>query len=182
MAYTFDGPNKRIILSSGTVGLEIPDLWSRWVDWLITGDNSKYALAMRSVGGDVIDATAGTSIPVYTYLINGWKIQPQAASHTLYVTDGILLVDGGGDPFVSPVGTYDIRIVYQQPVQAIAFSSSGGSGGGLTTDQAAMLESLAKIHGLIAGTPLVVGSTTRVAGDVSQTIVESNGTVTVTRQ
>jgi hypothetical protein len=182
MALTFDGPTKRITLSAGTTTLIVPDLWSRWVDWVLTGENSKFLPAMRSVGGDPIDAAAGTSIPVYTYLINGWKVVPQSANHTLNVTGGILLVDGGGDPFASPAGGYNIRVNFQQPVQAIAVSTTGGgSSGGLTADQELLLRDIAKIHGLIPGTPLVVGPTTRQAGDIAQTVTENAGVVTVTR-
>jgi len=57
--------------------------------------------------------------------MNGWKIKPQEADHTLTVSDGILLVNGGGDPFNDTVGAYVVRINYQQPVQAISFTSEG---------------------------------------------------------
>lgn len=180
MALSFDGATKIVTLSSGTTTLSVRDLWSRWVDWLLTSDNSKYAIAMTQVGGDDIDTGAGTKIPIYAFLQNGWKLKPQEANHTLNVTDGVLLVSGGGDPFVATTGAFVVRVNYQQPVQAISFSAEGG-GGGLTTEQAAMLESLAKIHGLVSGVPLVVTPTTREAGDVSQTIVEDGDEVTITR-
>jgi hypothetical protein len=73
---------------------------------------------MQQVGGQDIDTAAGTKIPIYIYLLNGWKIVPQSANHTLNVTNGILLVDGGGDPF-NDATSYTVRINYQQPVQAI---------------------------------------------------------------
>ena len=57
---------------------------------------------------------------------------------SLLVNDGILLVNGGGDPFLNTNGAYAVRINYQQPVQAISFSSEGGSSG-LTTEQATQL-------------------------------------------
>lgn len=142
MAYTFDGPNKRIVLSPGTVSFSVRDLWSRWVDWHALSDNSKYLAAMRSVGGDEIDATAGTSIPVYTYLTNGWRIRPQEADHTLAVDDGILLVDGGGDPFLATLGAYAVRVVYRQPVQAITVSTAGTSGPSAESIAAAVLAAL----------------------------------------
>ena len=129
MAITFDGPNKRIVLTAGTVSLGVRDLWSRWVDWFLTGDNSKYLPAMRSIGGDPIDPGAGTRVPTYAYLLNGWRIRPQEADHTLSVGDGVLLVDGGGDPFVDTAGDFVVRVNYQQPVQAIAFDVGEGAGG-----------------------------------------------------
>lgn len=48
-------------------------------------------------------------------------------------------------------------------------------------DAQALLAALAKLHALVPGVPLVVTPTSRTAGDVSQTITESAGTVTVAR-
>jgi hypothetical protein len=127
MGLSFNGSTKIITLSTGTVSVSVRDLWSRWVDWLLTSDNSKYQIAMSQVGGDDIDLTAGTKIPIYIFLQNGWKLKPQEASHTLNIGDGILLVDGGGDPFVNTTGSYVVRVNYQQPVQAISFSSTGAT-------------------------------------------------------
>lgn len=128
MAISFDGANKIISLSSGTTQLSIRDLWSRWIDWFVTSDNSKYEVAMTNVGGDEIDPIEGTYIPIYVFLQNGWKIRPQEATHTLKVYDGILLSSDGGDPFVNTLGSYIIRINYSQPVSAISFSADGGAG------------------------------------------------------
>ncbi len=144
MAITFDGTTKLISLSAGTVSLGVRDLWSRWVDWLKLSDNSKFSVAFSTVGGDAIDPVAGTFVPVYLFLQNGWRIRPQEASHTLNVSDGILLVAGGGDPFVNTVGSFVVRVNYQQPVQAITVSTGGG-GGGLTGEQAGQLASAANL-------------------------------------
>lgn len=132
MAITFDGETKRISLSIGTTNLSVHDLYSRWKDWVLLSDNSKYAPAFTVVGGDPIDLGEGTYIPLYAFLENGWRIKPQEADHTLNVKDGILLVSGGGDPFVNTTGSYVVRVLYQQPVQAIGFSTTGG--GGITVD------------------------------------------------
>lgn len=181
MALTFDGPGKRIVLSAGTTTLSVRDLWSRWVDWLLTGDNSKYAIALAVVGGNDIDASAGTKIPVYAYLQNGWRVRPQEASHTLNVGDGVLLVDGGGDPFVNTTGSFVVRINYQQPVQAISFDSGGGSGG-LTVEQAQQLLEVYQRLGLAAGKPLTQTATEIATDDWTLAVSEAAGTVTVARQ
>jgi hypothetical protein len=129
MSISFDGATRLATLSAGTTSLSIRDLWSRWVDWWLTDNNSGIApLAMVQTGGDDIDLVAGTTIPIYAFLVNGWKIKPQEADHTLNVGDGILLVAGGGDPFVDTVGDYTVRINYQQPVQAITATFVSGSG------------------------------------------------------
>jgi hypothetical protein len=87
------------------------------------------------VGGDDIDLTAGTAVPIYAYLTNGWRIRPQESDHTLTVNDGVLLVDGGGDPFLDTLGDFTVRVNYQQPVQAITVATGGG--GGATPSQVA---------------------------------------------
>jgi hypothetical protein len=115
--------------------MSVRDVWSRWVDWLAISDNSKFLPAFDTVGGNDIDLASGTKIPIYAFLKNGWRIRPQEANHTLAVTDGILLVDGGGDPFADTIGNFRVRINYQQPVQAISFSTGSGGGGGLTQQQ-----------------------------------------------
>lgn len=121
MAYTFNGVAKTITLSSGTVLVDLVDLHSRWKDWVFAG-NAGYAQAFRAVGGDI------PAIPLYLFLLNGWRIVPQSANHTLTVGNGVLEVDGGGEPFVDPAGSYKIRINRQTPGIAIGYSTTGGSG------------------------------------------------------
>jgi hypothetical protein len=131
MAYTFDGVAKTITLTAQTT-MSVRDVYSRWVDWVITSDNTKFLPAFATLGGDSIDPGTGTSVPIYAFLINGWRIRPQESSHTLTVNDGILLVQGGGDPFLSTLGNYNVRVNYQQPVQAITVSTGGGGGASVT--------------------------------------------------
>lgn len=132
MTINFDGDNLEISLSTGTTTLDVVDLYSRWKDWVKISDNAKYLVAFARadapgvpLGGDDIDLIAGTTVPVYLFLTNGWRIRPQEASHTLTVTSGILLVLGGGDPFLDTLGTFTVRINYQQPVQAITVATGG---------------------------------------------------------
>lgn len=147
MALSFDGPNKQISVSAVTI-LSVRELWSRWVDWLLTSDNSKYLFAFDQVGGDDIDPTAGTTIPIFIFLLNGWKIRPEEADHTLNITEGVLVVDGGGDPFLDTVGDYVVRINYQQPVQVIGLTLAGGSGlSAEEHDQLMALPDLADVEG-----------------------------------
>lgn len=146
MSITFDGSNKLITLSLGTTTLDVLDLYSRWKDWLLLSDNSKYLPAFAPVGGDPIDAGAGTSVPLFAFIANGWRIRPQEASHTLNVSGGVLLVDGGGDPFSNTVGSYVVRVNYQQPVQAITVATGGGGGG----SDAEIITRLKTILGLVA--------------------------------
>ena len=52
-------------------------------------------------------------------------------NHTLTVT-GNLFVDGGGDPIVPTLGTFNVLVKNVVPVQAQAVSTSGGSGATLS--------------------------------------------------
>lgn len=134
---SFNGSTKVVTLPGSTTTMSVLALWSRYVDWLTTTSNMKYAVAMTLVGGQTIDSSAGTYIPKYIFLQNGWQVQPNSANHTLAVTSGIILVSGGGDPFKDSTG-YTVRINYQQPVQAIGVD--GGVAAqvwGDTTDYAA---------------------------------------------
>jgi len=145
---SFDGETKIVTITTVNT-LDVKDLWSRWVDWLLTSDNSKYALAMTQVGGNDIDVSQGTAIPIYIYLLNGWKIKPREADHTLAVTSGVLLTSDSSDPFMDTTGAYTVRVNYQQPVQVVTVSTGGS--GGLTTEQNTQLMktlTIAKFLGL----------------------------------
>lgn len=131
MSMTFNGSTKRIALGAGVTTLSVRALWSRACDWMAEADNSKFGEIMSQVGGDI------TEIPIYVFLLNGWRIVPQAADHTLTVDDGVLYVQGGGDPFVDPAGSYKIRINRQAPGIAIGYSTTGGSGGPTAAEIAA---------------------------------------------
>jgi hypothetical protein len=135
MAFIFNGSSRIISCTLGTNYISVRDLWSRWVDWILDSDNSKYAIAFTTLGGEDIDVSSGIKIPIYLFLQNGWRIRPQEANHTLVVGDGILLVSGGGDPFTNTIGNFQLRINYQQPVQAISFNSSGSSSVGITAQE-----------------------------------------------
>jgi hypothetical protein len=118
MGYIFDGTAKTVTLTSGTTTLDLIDLHSRWKDWLYS-NNAGYSIAFRTIGGDI------PAIPLYLFLLNGWRVVPQSANHTLTVVNGIFEVDGGGDPFVDPVGSYKIRINRETPGIAIGYNSTG---------------------------------------------------------
>ncbi len=111
MAYTFDGPNKLIILSSGTTEVPVAHLYSRWKEWMLLSDNSKYLPGMRSVGGDPISATK--NLGATFFLTNGWVIRPQEADHRLTVAGNLYTDPAGSSPFVSTLGAYNVTIEMQ---------------------------------------------------------------------
>jgi len=140
----FDPVAKRIILDAATV--TAAQIWSRWVDWIASSDNAKYLPALNQVGGD--DLGGGLSIPVYIFLLNGWRVRPMESSHQLTIT-GNLFVEGGGVPVVNTLGDFNVSAQYTVPVQAQAVAT-GGSGASAADIAAAvraeLAVELAKIH------------------------------------
>jgi hypothetical protein len=151
MAYTFDGSTKRITLI-GITTLDLIDLHSRWKDWVLAG-NAASLPAFGTVGGEI------TAIPLYLFLKNGWRIVPISADHVLTVVNGILEVEGGGDPFVDPAGAYKIRINRQTPGIAIGYSSSGTTGP-TAADIAAAVLAAAAVAGGMSSRVVAINNTT----------------------
>lgn len=118
----FDPANKRIILDTESVTAS--QIWSRWIDWVVSSDNAKYLPALNQVGGD--DLGGGLSIPIYIFLLNGWRVRPMESNHTLIIT-GNLFVDGGGVPVVNTLGNFNVSTQYTVPVQAQTVSTGGSS-------------------------------------------------------
>lgn len=130
MSYTFDGAAKVCILGVGTTSLDVKDMYSRWKEWTADSDNSKYLPFLDVVGGN--PTVGDNAIASYFFVLNGWTIRPQEANHTLQV-DGILNVDGGGDPFANTLGNWRVRIVQVVPMQAETINVAGGGGGSSLT-------------------------------------------------
>lgn len=120
MAVTFDGPNKIIQLDGSTI-VSIPALYSRWVDWVATSDNSKYVEAFTTVADP-------PKVPVYATLVNGWRVRPTAGDYILTFRDGFLDRESGLDPFAPVVSGQEPRIRWENPVIAVGYSTSGGAG------------------------------------------------------
>jgi len=115
MAISFDGEDLRIILDSTTT-VDAGTIYSRWKDWMKTGNNARYPAAFTSEGGaPVVGATDQAS---YLRLNNtaGWRIRPPEANITIYVTGNLIPADSTL-PLVAPtIGGYTVLIVGLQPI------------------------------------------------------------------
>lgn len=131
MGYTFNGASKLIILTPGTTSFTAVDAYSRWKDWVLLSDNSKYEEAMSTTGGDPLPG--GAFLGQTFFMENGWKIRPQESAHTLVLT-GNLFDRAGGSPFTSTVGSFNVRIE-QKTSNIVDLVAVGGSV--LTADQIA---------------------------------------------
>lgn len=122
MPTTFDPTARRIILDTASISAE--QIWTDWVDWAALSDNSKWPPAFLQIGGDALGS--GLFIPVYIFLLNGWRVRPMEANHTLIIT-GNLFVDGGGVPVVPTLGAFNVSVQYTVPVQAQGISTGGST-------------------------------------------------------
>ena len=108
MAYTFNGITKIISFDVSTTSFDVRDLWSRYLDWLLTSDNSKYAIAMRNVGGDPLPGSKELGITYF--MMNDWKIRPFEENQVLTV-NGNLYSEDGSSPYAPVLGAYNVTIL-----------------------------------------------------------------------
>jgi len=124
--YVTEFTNKIIVMDTGETEYDVRGAYSHWKEQIFLADNFTYDFAFDVLGNVVYDSPK--RVPPFTALINGWKIRPDEANHTLTVSGGILYVDGGGDPFVDTLGAYTVRVNYAQPVEVLMIATGGGGG------------------------------------------------------
>jgi hypothetical protein len=149
MAIAYDGAAKIITLDTNFVQAE--EIWSRWVDWY--AENSNWLPALKQVGGD--DLGSGLYIPLYFFLLNGWRVRPLESDHTLTIV-GNLLPEGGGVPVVRTLGPYQVNVNYTVPVLAQGISVAGGSGPSAEEIADAVVAALPSVD--LSGIPAAVWS------------------------
>ena len=167
-----------------------------WPNKIIESDASILDLpAFHATLRDFEDDASGAIYPV-THV---WKALDLGGGAYFYQADlinGYSLKFVGTGPFQisgNLRGTIVDTGVQVERTTSAAFSTTavGGSGPSaesiaaairaeLAVEMARLLD-LAKINGLVPGVPAVVTETSRMAGDVAQTISESGGAVTVIR-
>lgn len=152
MGVSFDGPGRLIIATAGTTALSAVDIYSRWKDWLASGDNAKYLQAFSIVGGDPIGG--GNSITPYVFLENGWRLRPQEADHELII-DGNLVVQGGGNPIVPTLGSFRVTVVRQLALKTETVETGVS---GLTPAEAAQLSLIQTILDLVQADEVHTGT------------------------
>lgn len=144
MNYSFNGANKIISVADapimGAINVDIQELYSRWVDWVLTSDNSKFIQALRVVGGDQLPGAKQLGLTYF--LMNGWKIRPYESNHTFNLI-GNLYSEDGSLPFTSTIGNYNVMIV-SSVSNLVDLVATGGGSGGLTNEQDIILRMTAK--------------------------------------
>lgn len=107
---TFNAGSKVISVELGVRELDVQsDVYSAWKRWVLASpENSKFLHAMRTVGGDTLQA--GKTLGATFFLMNGWKIRPPEEDCTLNVI-GNLYDDAGVAVFVKTEGQFNAMVI-----------------------------------------------------------------------
>ena len=129
MSYTFDGVDSLIILPAATPSINVQDMYSRWKEWTLVGDNSKYAPAFTTIGGDPIGG--GQSVAAYIFLNTtaGWRIRPSEANQQLAFTGNLYSVDPSLPLFVSTLGSFTVTVTIERSSSSLSVGGSTGTAG-----------------------------------------------------
>lgn len=119
---TFDGINRRIIISDAAIEISIKeDVYSAWKEWTRLRDNGKFLPAMRVTGGDPIGGGQFTG-DVY-FLINDWKI---VVGHSCLI-DGVIYSDDFPSPFVQVENTQLVTNKVSSLVSVVQTNTTTGT-------------------------------------------------------
>lgn len=174
MALTFL-PGSLVIESDSSI-LDLPAFHAALRDW---EDGEQGALYPPTHTWKALDIGGGAFF-YQADLANGWQLR--------FPTPGNYAISGNLNGTIQPVAG-----VYVERKTSAAFATTAVGGSGPTADsiadavraelatELARLMDLARIHGLLPGTPLVVSPTARQAGAVEQTVTKVGDTVTVER-
>lgn len=106
---TFDGENRLILVNSGYPTIDFDSqVYSAWKRWITLSDNSKYAEAIRVVGGDPISDVK--SLGSTFFMMNGWRIRPYETDHRLTVNGNVFTDPAGDSVFIPATGSHSVTI------------------------------------------------------------------------
>ena len=180
--------NKRIYLKAGTTTYHPVDDLYKEVRYIRAHDFSLRNMRMPITAEGAIPKGGGKFTPRLAILRYGWRIVPQNATHSLYISGEQITDDGQSGPACMNTAVLDAGVsvtIHYEPATAEVISGSTGPtaaeiAAAVRADLAAELAQItkvSKIHGV--GVPLVVTPTTRTAGDIAQSITTVGDTTTV---
>lgn len=112
---TFDGPNKLMLITSGTSTVSVEaDIYSAWKQFALTGSNLQYGAALRTVGGDSIGASLEVGAYFFVQNEDGWRIRPPE-HHGEVVMVGNLYPENSSIPLLtSTLGAYTMMVTIER--------------------------------------------------------------------
>jgi hypothetical protein len=129
--FRFDGLGRKIFVNGGVTSISMPDLYSRWIDWMVLEDNAKFKPAMRFSGYDPIPGGfTGTTF----FLFNGWKLVYDANS---VAVSGVLYSENYPTAYWSATGAPIFPATVSSLVNSAVSTQNVVTGTALTPEQTA---------------------------------------------
>lgn len=135
--FTFDGPNKKIIMNNdavlnGMTTFSVSELWTEWCDWLVIGDNLKYAPALESL---MVPLNATEFVGPYLFLRNdlGWRGLPPAVNPCSIIIEGSFFGKDPSLPVMENLEAQATDLVINRSVLTNTISVDGGSSSSFPT-------------------------------------------------
>ena len=166
-SFIFDGPNRIISCTLGTLTFSAAELYSRWKDWLVN-DPSRFRFDPAfsgSVGGEPLGG--GVFVGGYFFLQNGWVVRPQEQDHQLIVSGNLYPIPDTANLFTSTLGGFQVIVGMRTSslTQQVITSGGGGSGSsGPTAGQIASAVWAEDISGSTSGAGKNLKDTTNNSG------------------
>jgi len=145
--FRFDGFGKKIFVNDGVTSVSIPDMYSRWCDWLTREDNAKFSQAMRVSG---YDPSPGGFTGATFFMTNGWRV---VYDPNLTAINGVLYSDVDGTPYWSSTG----NPIYPATVSALVNTALTTGGGATAAEIAAAILAAAQITPIYSDTRRIIG-------------------------
>lgn len=119
MAITFDGPNREVVLDSGTTLYSAAEIYSRWKDWFHSGNSGIAPVAFRAIGGD--DLGGGSFVPAFIFLRDdlGWSIREPEADIDITINGNLLPQTPGATIFQRPTGGFSPTVIVSRENVAV---------------------------------------------------------------
>src|SRR3990172_5460758 len=124
---TFDGTTLVITLDSGVTEVDAKvKLYSDWKEYYKTGDNSKYAPAFDTIGGD--DTTATGKVSAFFFLRNdlGWRIKPPEENINITIVGNLYGRDPALPIIKATTGNFTVLINIERDASSITEEVGSG--------------------------------------------------------
>jgi len=117
-----------VMVVNGSIEFTVEELWTEWVDWVLTGDNSKYPFALRQTGGDPIGG--GQYIGNYVFLRNdlGWRGKPPVIEGVRVVINGAFYAEDSTLPVMLNNAGQETDLIINRSSMVTTVATGGTSG------------------------------------------------------
>lgn len=130
MAVTFDGANRKIVLETGVILVDVvADIYSEWKEWKLLSDNAKFAPAFDvSIGGNPVGG--GQTVSPYVFMRNdlGWRIRPPEENIEITLVGNLFGADDTLPISTMTLGTFDSVLIFRVSPQSLTVPSGLSSG------------------------------------------------------